>query len=118
MDKGEALALLPDTPKGNISAADMRAIIGDIYDGLADHDRRLSAFEPGAPDHIIGRSPGMFAYHTAGSNAVAWVPADIAHLRSLGNLEETTAWATGEWVVLADGSFAHWDGSSWEVGGA
>ncbi len=96
----------------------MRAIISAIFDDIAILDQRLAAFEPGAPTHILGRSPGMFAYHHNGSSSVAWVPTDLAHLRSLGNLEETTAWGQGEWVVLGDGSFAHWDGSSWEVGGA
>ncbi len=114
----EALALLPDLPEGGISAADARTIVGAIYDSLEAHDQRLAAFEPGAPDHILGRSPGMFAFHNQGSYSVSWVPIDLAHLQSLGNMDETTAWASGEWVVLVDGTFAHWGGSSWEVGKA
>ena len=30
----------------------------------------------------------------------------------------STAWTTGQYAVLGDGSEAHWDGDSWEAGRA
>lgn len=45
-------------------------------------------------------------------------PFDLDELRAWGALGETTAWATGNNVVLGDGSLAHWDGDSWEAGAA
>jgi len=44
------------------------------------------------------------------------VPADLAALRALGTLGQTTAWTAGQYVVLDDASDAHWDGDSWESG--
>lgn len=43
-------------------------------------------------------------------------PADLGALTDLGALGNTTAWATGQYVVLRDGSEAYWDGNSWEYG--
>lgn len=43
-------------------------------------------------------------------------PSTLTVLRDLGALGETTAWDPGEYVVLGDASFAHWDGDSWESG--
>jgi hypothetical protein len=43
-------------------------------------------------------------------------PADLGALTDLGALGNTTAWPTGNYVVLADGSEAYWDSNSWELG--
>jgi hypothetical protein len=43
-------------------------------------------------------------------------PASLGALTDLGALGNTTAWATGQYVVLADGSESFWDGNSWEFG--
>jgi hypothetical protein len=43
-------------------------------------------------------------------------PADLGALTDLGALGNTTAWTTGQYVVLADASEAYWDGNSWEYG--
>jgi hypothetical protein len=43
-------------------------------------------------------------------------PADLGALTDLGALGNTTAWPTGNYVVLADSSEAYWDGNSWELG--
>lgn len=48
----------------------------------------------------------------------ATVPYDLAALQDLGALGETTAWDTGEYVVLGDSSFAYWDGDGWVAGTA
>lgn len=45
-------------------------------------------------------------------------PANLAALQALGALGQTTAWTTGQHVVLGDASQAHWDGDSWETGAA
>lgn len=43
-------------------------------------------------------------------------PANLGALTDLGPLGNVTAWAAGQFVVLADASEAYWDGNSWEYG--
>lgn len=43
-------------------------------------------------------------------------PASLAALTTAGALGNTTAWTTGQYLVLGDGSEAYWDGNSWEYG--
>lgn len=43
-------------------------------------------------------------------------PANLASLRVLGDLGNTTAWAANEFITLGDQSEAYWDGDSWEAG--
>lgn len=52
---------------------------------------------------------------TLGTNRYA--PADYAELDG-GSIAKTptTAWTTGQHIVLRDGSYAYWDSDSWEVG--
>lgn len=57
-------------------------------------------------------TPGSF------TPAGAAAPATLAALQALGALGETTAWTTGQYVVLGNSSQAHWDGDSWVVGAA
>lgn len=45
-------------------------------------------------------------------------PADLTELQDLGNLGNVGAWTSGQHVILRDGSFAYWDGDSWESGAA
>lgn len=54
---------------------------------------------------------------TLGANRYA--PADYAELAA-GSIDKTptTAWTTGQYVELRDGSHAYWDSDSWEVGEA
>lgn len=61
---------------------------------------------------VTAGEPGAF------TPSGATLPANLAALQALGDLGETTAWATGENVVLGDASTAHWDGDSWESGAA
>lgn len=43
-------------------------------------------------------------------------PADLGALTLAGALGNTTAWTSGQYVVLGDASEAYWDGNSWEQG--
>jgi hypothetical protein len=57
-------------------------------------------------------TPGTFT--PSGSIA----PANLAELIAEVTASPTTAWTTGQNVVLLDASTAHWDGDSWETGAA
>ncbi len=43
-------------------------------------------------------------------------PMTLGALTALGALGQTTAWTTGQYLVLGNGSEAYWDGNSWELG--
>lgn len=45
-------------------------------------------------------------------------PADLAEIRTLGALGNVGAWQSGQHVILRDGTYAYWDGDSWEEGSA
>lgn len=60
----------------------------------------------------------------AGSPGV-WTPTGAVRPDDLAELQAGAytaspliAWTTGQFVILGDGSFAHWDGDSWEAGKA
>lgn len=54
-------------------------------------------------------TPGTFTPATADTpNALALMTGVTA--------SPATAWTTGQYVVLGDGSFAHWTGSAWASG--
>lgn len=65
-----------------------------------------------APTSVTAGTPGSF------NPANATIPYDLSDLQDLGALGETTAWSTGEYVVLGDGTYAHWNGSNWASGEA
>lgn len=67
---------------------------------------------PSPPSGVTAGSPGSFT--PPGSQ----VPADLTALQALGALGSTTAWSTGEHVILGDASHANWDGSAWVAGDA
>jgi len=57
---------------------------------------------------------------TAGSPATlspanSWPPEDLAGATAL-TATPTTAWTTGQYVNLGDGTQAHWDGTAWAAG--
>lgn len=62
-----------------------------------------------------GATPGIPGVLTP---ATAVVPYDLAGLQATGALGETTAWTTGQYIVLGDGSHAYWNGSAWAAGEA
>lgn len=47
----------------------------------------------------------------------SYAPADLAGLSSV-TASPSTAWTTGQYVALRDGSTAHWDGTAWAAGAA
>lgn len=65
-----------------------------------------------APSGVTPGEPGEF------TPTGATVPYDLDTLQDLGALGESTAWTTGQYVELGDGSFAYWDGDSWAAGTA
>ena len=54
-------------------------------------------------------SPGKF------TPAGAMAPANLAAMTGI-TASPATAWTTGQYVVLGDGSAAHWDGTAWVAG--
>lgn len=65
-----------------------------------------------APTGVTPGTPGSF------TPAEATAPATLTALQALGALGETTAWTTGQYVVLGDASHAHWNGTAWAAGNA
>lgn len=51
------------------------------------------------------------------TNTAAEAAADLAALANVV-AKPTTAWTTGQFVTLKDGSKAHWDGNAWQAGAA
>lgn len=48
--------------------------------------------------------------------ANSYPPADLAAAATGFTATPSTAWASGKYVVLGDGSFAHWNGTAWVAG--
>lgn len=64
------------------------------------------------PTGVTAGTPGSF------SPVGATAPANITALRALGPLGQTTAWTTGQYVVLANAAQVSWDGTDWKTGAA
>jgi hypothetical protein len=62
---------------------------------------------------IAGVTPGIPGSFDP---ATSTLPHNLTHLRALGALGEAAAWTAGQYVRLANGTTAHWDGDSWEAG--
>lgn len=72
-----------------------------------------SLWTPPAPIPATGVIPGTpGTFQPLGCDT----PADLAELQGLGALGETTAWTTGQYVVLGDSSNAYWNGTAWVAG--
>jgi len=54
-------------------------------------------------------TPGQF------TPAGAMAPANLAGLTGV-TAAPTSAWTTGQYVLLGDGSTAHWNGTTWVAG--
>lgn len=65
---------------------------------------------PGATAATAG-TPGNFT--PAGADS----PDKLADLTGVTAVP-ATAWTTGQYVLLGDGTFAHWDGAAWAAGKA
>lgn len=58
-------------------------------------------------------SPGTY------TPAQSYGPENLAELQASGiTASPNTAWTTGQYVTLRDGSLAHWDGAAWVAGAA
>lgn len=64
------------------------------------------------PFGVIPGTPGTFI--PTGAD----IPANLSALNSMGDLGETTAWSSGQYVELDDASHAYWNGSTWVAGEA
>jgi hypothetical protein len=79
--------------------------------------------ENGVLAHILsGKASGTATGATAGTPgsftpANSLAPANLAAMSSIV-ASPTTAWTTGEYVVLGDTSHAYWDNSAWTAGQA
>lgn len=62
-----------------------------------------------------GVTPGIPGSFTPSG---ATPPSTLSVLQGMGALGETTAWTTGQYVVLGDTSHAYWNGSAWAAGEA
>lgn len=88
---------------------------GDHYLG------RLTDVAPPEPGDCIASGPPA-ASATAGTPGTwgpvdSYPPADLEELQdSAPTASPTAAWSTGQYVVLGDGSTAHWSGSAWVAG--
>ena len=91
--------VLDDTPKYQIISNDPAMATGTLP-GTPDP-------APFDPTGVEAGTPGQFTPDGC------TIPADLAYLQSLGTLGETTAWVTGEYVVLGDLSNAYFDGAGW-----
>ena len=67
---------------------------------------------PVAPTGVTAGTPGAF------TPAGAQVPGTIAALRALGDIGQTTAWTTGQYIEYGNGQRAHWNGTDWATGEA
>jgi hypothetical protein len=62
------------------------------------------------PTGVIAGTPGTF------TPPGCKIPRDLYELGRLGPLGETTAWTTGQFVRLGDGTNATWSGTDWVSG--
>jgi hypothetical protein len=100
---------------------------GPLNDWDQDSDAVVQAvFADTVPQATIGIQKVPGSVSATGANAGtpgtftpsgATAPADLAAMSSVA-AAPTTAWTTGQYVVLGDSSDAFWDGSQWQVGSA
>jgi hypothetical protein len=75
--------------------------------------------EPSCDAVAVGQAATGADAGTPGSYTPAnsYGPEDLASATSV-TASPTTAWTTGQYIVLEDGTFAHWDGTAWVAGKA
>ena len=115
--KPESLAALRAlSALGNTTAwtAGQYVVLGDTseayWDGTTWQEGRAPSGAIAATGATAG-SPGSFTP----SGAVA--PANLAALSGV-TANPTTAWTTGQYVLLGDSTKAYWDGTAWQAGQA
>lgn len=95
---------------------------------VLDHDLRQYTTVP-PPEETIGLVPLDDPDNPDADAATAGIPGsfddggvrpyDLAALRLAAvTASPATAWTSGQYVILGDGSRAHWDSNSWEAGAA
>lgn len=107
-----ALTFSPDPPHllAGAGTAAEQAARPRLY---ADHaDGGWTGTAPAAATAATAGTPGRF---TAPENAIP--PANLAAMPPVGAIP-LTPWTTGQHVILADGSAAHWAGAAWGAGKA
>lgn len=107
-----ALTFSPDPPHllaGAGTAAEQTAR-GRMYADYADGGWTATA--PATATAATAGTPGRY---TAPENATA--PADFAAMTPVGAIP-LTAWTTGQYVNVGDGTTAYWSGTAWTVGKA
>jgi len=83
----------------------------------------LTTVAPPDPD-CGGTAVGVAATGaTAGTPATltpanSWPPTDLADAATGFTASPTTAWTSGQYVTLGDGSIAHWNATAWVAGAA
>ena len=63
------------------------------------------------PTGVTAGAPGAFI-------PADRVPANITALKAIGALGQTTAWTTGQHVILGNSAHVSWDGTDWKTGDA
>lgn len=78
----------------------------------ANHDRGgWQSSAPAAPTGATAGTPGSF------TPATSTIPNTLADMTGVSAVP-ATAWTTGQYVALEDGSDAHWSGTAWAEGRA
>lgn len=82
--------------------------------GSREFNERLGEGDPFGPD---GPPPPTATGATAGTPGT-WTPAGAAAPAAPTGItaSPTTAWTTGQHVVLSGGGHTHWDGAAWAAG--
>ena len=93
----------------------------DSQDHLHMQLTTLAPPEPSPGATALGvEATGAVAATGAATPANSYFPANLVDLQADEPVEvvasPATAWTTGQHITLRDGSFAHWDGDSWEAG--
>jgi len=100
----------PDVLQDPLDPMDHELIVRTIVPPPLPSDGLVPLDDPADPDATTATAgtPGTF-------NGVR--PADLASVGSL-TASPATAWTTGQYVILGDGSYANWTSTAWEAGKA
>ncbi len=63
-----------------------------------------------APTGATAGTPGTI------NPGTSTIPRNIDHIKALGALGQGATWTTGQYVRLANGSEAYWNGTTWAAG--
>jgi|SRR5215510_384025 len=106
-----------------VATGQVRVVAGS-YGGAAGTPLTATATWPlAAKPTIVVPSPSVPATGATAGTPGTWTPSGStppANLAAMSGItaSPTTAWTTGQYVVLGDNSHAHWDSSAWVTGDA